>query len=569
MALTITYDGYGVVANADSTTNDTGGSGTGEWSELGGGSYSLNPDAYLYGSASIGSKYASKSGYTYIDGITALDFSGGGAQEGEYIYFWANILAPGPLDTLAADGFSIAIGSATGNMNHWKVAGSDDSNGWTGGWKLFVIDPTSTPSVDNSADISAIDTIGLWIDTATSVRAESIFISQIICARGLRVTGTSDTLFDDIVAWCEDYTNRAAGIFQSRGQTYYSLGALTIGDYSNQTDNCIVSQEGANVEYEKSEFWNGSAWVSSYPTIANIFTIEEHPSYETDVTLENVGIAGNSDNKLLLDLHDATSYIHQGGYLKYLDTMMADNAALFSGTVFSLYSARTIGEEYYENCTFDGSATLTIQSSSDFDANNNVNGKIGVTSLNTPELSYIATTKLISSGDNHGVELTSVGGGSMVWDCVTDGFDVGVTGSPVTPTDTGGEDIYVSASSDEVTINVAAGATTPSIRSAGATVNVVAGLVNFKFTLNPSITGYEYRIYEVDAIGSLAGASELQGQESASADNQTYSYSYSADIPVCVQIIGHANDYEEVNAYYTLGATDQDITINLSTDYNN
>ena len=86
MALTITYDGYGVVANADSLTNDTGGSGTGDWKELGGGSYSLSPDASKYGTASIGSKYASKDGYTYIDGITALDFSGGGAQEGEFIY---------------------------------------------------------------------------------------------------------------------------------------------------------------------------------------------------------------------------------------------------------------------------------------------------------------------------------------------------------------------------------------------------------------------------------------------------------------------------------------------------
>lgn len=44
MALTITYDGYGVVANADAVTNDTGGSGTGDWRELGGGTFSYNTD---------------------------------------------------------------------------------------------------------------------------------------------------------------------------------------------------------------------------------------------------------------------------------------------------------------------------------------------------------------------------------------------------------------------------------------------------------------------------------------------------------------------------------------------
>ncbi len=576
MALTITYDGYGVVANADSLTNDAGGSGTGDWRELGGGSYSLTPDASLYAGetppVSIGSKYASKSGYTYIDGITPLDFSGGGTEEEQFIYIWIKILSNSPLDTLANNGLSIMIGSAPGDSYEYRIAGSDGANDWSTDWRLFVIDPTMNTGaiVNGTPDLSAIDTIGLWIDTATSVRAETFFISQIMCARGLKVEGTSDNLFDDIVAWCTDYANRAAGMFQKRGQTYYSLGALTIGDYSTQSANCVVAQEGANIEYEKSEFWNGTAWISLYPLGANIITVEEHPSYETYLTLENVGIAGNSENMLNLDTRDATDFNQQGGYLKYINTLYAENSSLFSGTVFSLYSARTLGAEYYENCTFDGSATLTVQSTSDFDANNTVNGKTGIISLNVANLAYIASTKLYSSGSNHGVELTSIGTGEMTWDCITDGFDVGVTGSPVTPTTTGGEDIYISATTGTLTINVADGATTPSIKSAGAVVNVVAGQKSFKFTLNPSLTNYEWRIYSVTALGSLAGAVELAGEETATADNQTYNYSYTSDIFIAVQIINQPdNDYVEAVRYFTLVNSNQDISINLEKDNNN
>ena len=512
MALTISYDGYGVVANADSLTNDTGGSGTGDWSELGGGSYSLTPDASLYAGesppVSIGSKYASKSGYTYIDGITPLDFSNGGTEEEQFIYIWVKILSNSPLDTLANNGLSIMIGSAPGDSYEWRIAGSDGANDWNTDWRLFVIDPTmNTGAITNGTpDLSAIDTIGLWIDTATSVRAETFFISQIMCARGLKIEGTSENLFDDIVDWCTDYTNRAAGMFQKRGQTYYSLGALTIGDYSTQSANCVVSQEGASIEYEKSEFWNGTAWTSLYRLGANIITVEEHPSYETYLTLENVGIAGNSTNMLNLDTRDATDFGQQGGYLKYVNTLYAENSSLFSGTVFSLYSARTIGAEYYENCVFDGSATLTVQSTSDFDANNTINGKSGIISLNVADLSYIASSKLYSSGSNHGVELTSIGSGTMTWNCVTDGFDTGTTGSPVTTTTTGGEDIYVSATSGELTINVAGGATTPSIWSAGATINVVAGSVSINIHVeDQSATDLQGALVYIDEDLGSAG----------------------------------------------------------------
>ena len=120
-----------------------------------------------------------------------------------------------------------------------------------------------------------------------------------------------------------------------------------------------------------------------------------------------------------------------------------------------------------------------------------MNRTSGVNSIVTPSLSYTANASFTSSGSNHAVDLTTIDGGSASWTCETSGFDVGVAGSPVTPTATGNEDIYVTASTGTVTINVAAGATTPSIRSAGAIVNVVA---SFTLTLTNIPTGVNVTI---------------------------------------------------------------------------
>ena len=57
---TIGWKGYGVVTYCDGTTDTAGGS----WAELGGGTFSYNPDTFKTGVGSIGSTYAAKTGDT-------------------------------------------------------------------------------------------------------------------------------------------------------------------------------------------------------------------------------------------------------------------------------------------------------------------------------------------------------------------------------------------------------------------------------------------------------------------------------------------------------------------------
>lgn len=105
---------------------------------------------------------------------------------------------------------------------------------------------------------------------------------------------------------------------------------------------------------------------------------------------------------------------------------------------------------------------------------------------------------------------------------------------------------------------------------AGDTIVLVIDPKSFAFTVDPSITGYEWRLYTVTAVGSMAGAVEVDGEESAIADNQSYAYTYSSDQAVAVQIISQPDeDYEEIIKYFTLVNSDQDVTIELNPDNNN
>ena len=137
------------------------------------------------------------------------------------------------------------------------------------------------------------------------------------------------------------------------------------------------------------------------------------------------------------------------------------------------------------NSSFNQCGLLTINGSL---TGCTINDGTASASLITSALSKIIGNTFVSDGSNHAVELTSIGAGSMTWDNQLSGYVTGGSGgSPITPTSTSNEAIYINvATASDFTINVADGATVPSVRvgaSFTGSVNVVAGLKSFKFTL--------------------------------------------------------------------------------------
>ncbi len=322
MPLTIDIEGKGVIANCDVLTDDTGGTGTGDWTEQGGGTMSLSEDVFLVGSSCVGGKYAGKSGFQQFDlGINnELDFTAStGSEAGEFLYIWVAMTALGTLDVLSTYPLCVRLSSdspGTSNYIDYLIAGSDDKNGWSGGFKLFVIDPTLTPSRisgTQSAIIASVRTLGIWIDCSGSARADSIFIDQMAVGSGLRITGTSTTGWSDTVNYCTDYANRGWGMFQEREGIYYSYGKTYIGDAASQSAAVSFADSGKIIQYGLSQYYESAAWKSSYGVDACGIVIEDHASYTTTFTdgvivgadkgRSGSVIVGNADQNVSLNLY--------------------------------------------------------------------------------------------------------------------------------------------------------------------------------------------------------------------------------------------------------------------------
>jgi len=238
MALTIEIDGKGVIANADAATNDTGGTGTGDWGFTGSGGVSngLTTDTFLYGVSSISMALsgAGKNGWLYFDigAGNELDFGTGGTEEGQHIYFWVHCPTLGLSESLANVGLGIRIGTDTSNHRTFTIGGNDDSNGWNGGWKCFVIDPTKAGSITDTGtyNTSSLRYFGIKGETTGTAKGDNFFIDQIAVGKGLRITGTSTTGWAEAVTYCTAYASRAWGMLQEREGIYYAYGKINIGE---------------------------------------------------------------------------------------------------------------------------------------------------------------------------------------------------------------------------------------------------------------------------------------------------------------------------------------------------
>ncbi len=225
----------------------------------------------------------------------------------------------------------------------------------------------------------------------------------------------------------------------------------------------------------------------------------------------------------------------------------------YSGSIFGTFDInlnvnRTYENESWVNC---GQINLTNGASLDNCTVNGCTRAYGV-SLDTADVPTLSNL-VIKNCSDYGISIA--GTTDLTLDNIT--FSNNAT-----------KDLYFSATTGSIDVTVTKAGYTPTYYSEGVTVNLVVPQTSFKFSLNPSIINYEWRIYQVDAVGSMVGAVELSGEETATQDNQEYITG--ASIVIAVQIISQPNnDYEESITYYTLSGVDQTVSIILNKDNNN
>lgn len=218
----MTVTGTGVRNSAESTTGWSAGA--------------LDGDSKIQGSNCIGAKTGSgTTRYNHL-GTPTLDFSVGGAQEGEHVVVWFNFLTFATLDTLANGGVRAYVGNDAGtNFEEYNITGL--GSGYFGGWVAAVYDPQ--PVGDNSGGTyanTAADAFGITYNATAGIMGNfnNGLVDQITIGFGMQMTGgTPDGTFDDFDS--ADAGSNIWGWMQKSESIYFVQGKLEIGDGTTTT----------------------------------------------------------------------------------------------------------------------------------------------------------------------------------------------------------------------------------------------------------------------------------------------------------------------------------------------
>jgi hypothetical protein len=532
MAITVSGKNYSQISGCESTSDGGAWSGvdTPDGTNFKEGTYSL-----------CGTLKSAGDNDAVFTPTSAVDMSGTGV----HLRCWYICTSGGLLNTFAAGGIQMGISDGA-NECFWYLAGRDT---YPGGWINLVVDVSSTPDTGiKPTAMNAITSITVRNNQTGGKNVDNVWIDNLCLCDGLIVYGDDGDYFDfEDIFLGDDAAALGIGIIRKIGGQYFSTGSIEYGD-SAGTNGCKFQAKSQVLVFENRKV---NADLYSLDVVDNGTGTTEFITGDKSGT---VGVQGctirvaDEDQTPKFDIDGAT------------DTDV-DNFKLYGTAFFGAddieFPATATNVEII-SCSFEYCDMIdpgTAEVSNCFFINTTNSG--GALLLDSTS-NNVSDSTFISDGTGHGVYITA--SGTYTFDNLQF-ISYGSTG-------TDNAAIY-NNSGGAVVVNATNGSSGLTYKNGSGASTTVNDAKEFKFTLSPSITGYEWRIYEVTALGSLSGAVEKDGEESASADNQTYSYNYTTDKYIGVQIIGHANDYEESITFYTLSNANQYPTILLTKDDNN
>jgi hypothetical protein len=223
MAATITYLGT-LLNGADSSTNWTANA-----------SISVDTQSKTHGSGCLGIKQSTGINFFMYNHSGGVDFTTGD----KHIYIWGLAASAAKLDTRAAAGIAIRLGSNnTSNYYEWYVDGSDT---YPGGWKKFMVNPNAEPDGTNGTPpaLSSITYLGLSYNCTSQFTGnnQTLFIDALHIGTGLQITGTSttDAGFEDM--WTDEQTSSSRyGVINKISGVYFVKGELIFGSTTSSTN---------------------------------------------------------------------------------------------------------------------------------------------------------------------------------------------------------------------------------------------------------------------------------------------------------------------------------------------
>ena len=578
MTVSVAWDGNGRQFTANNGSDSVT---VVKYAGSGGSPSAAAADGSIEGSTAITVQVSKQGIALFVALPSALNFST--TESGQLIYVWGNFLAASLLNTQAANGFGICLSSGTPTASNYSLFTYYGSDNYAGGWVRMILDPTKTRSGGaGTLNTSNITHIGVFADVGgTTARFDNLILDACDVGNGLIITGTSTLgLFNELL------TNEATqryGIVRSLNDSNSAVeiaGTLTLGDTSATAS--TITDEDSKIFAAEPIYYQG-AEVNAVPnTFAAINVVGGSGTnslslgqpVSTTGGRNGISIVGNDSYTFGIDFSDGnveTGNWYGCSFENLAGSLTFDAASHnFKGNSISGCAGFTFvtGSEAVD-CAFVNSAQITLSGTAAL-TSCVITESSAASAVTTTELENLSNCSFTKGATGHAVELTSIGDGSMNWDCSLSGYDTGSTGSPITPTSTGDEAIFVNVGSGTLTINVQDGASIPSIRSAGATVNVVAGQRTFTITVKDIDTDaalQNARVYVTAAAGGgLAEGTVIIDKVLTNASGQvsdTRSYSGNQPYVGNIRLASLGTYYKATSISGTISSS-ADTSINVS-----
>jgi hypothetical protein len=466
----------------------------------------------------------------------------GTTAAGVHIYQWGFVATPGICDTYATRGVFVIIGTSITDFMQFTVEGSDTIGAGGRVGKCYPIRYNTTANTGsvpyrtvNGTPGATPTYFGYGIKTIATAKGSNMGADAVRYGTGAYLTagelisagdGSDNPCTFDGFATQNDSINNRWGILSFVGGSYELQGTFAIGQNNAGTATLARFQDSdKNIVIVDT--------VHSESTFSKF--IIDHASTKCYWSNINITALGTNNRGSILVNNAATVFETTGGVWTDIDFVTLAAAAVLDGTTIRRGGLITKAGSTIQNCLITNSRTSA--------------------SILAATLADITDNIFESDGSNHAVELTSIGGGTMSWTGNTlTGYVAGTAASPVTPTSTGNEAIYVNvATASDLTINVAGGATVPSIR-VGASFT---GSVNVVASTSVTITGLQDNT-EIRVMAAGSNTNELAGIEAATAGtsgNRSYTFALSAGTSVDIYIVNVL--YENIEIYsYVIPGTD-------------
>lgn len=338
---------------------------------------------------------------------------------------------------VAEAGVSVLIGDSFADFDVHYVAGSDKYPATDGVYTTYFVDPTVTPAGTVGAP-TVLQAVGIATAAVAQARGNPSAIQSIRYGRAEVSYTEGDTatpanfegyaVLDNAVADKFNLLLRIEGSLKARGLMTFGTAATAV--YFKDSDKSIVIADDLKVgpNFNKGVVNNASSEL-----------------HWTNISIKNLGTVA----KYSFKVNDNAITTQTGGVLEDIGTFEYGSNSTQAGVTYRRQELVSQLGSTFNVCTFDK--------------------PIGTVGLLVDNLNIVTKNIFNSKGTGHAINLGTI---SSTISITYDNTDTGYTASS-----SGNETIVVSvASGVTLTINVAAGATTPSIYNIGlGTVLVVSG----------------------------------------------------------------------------------------------